>query len=199
MPLQVFRARHPLAIDIVVADVLDQLGFERRGIDGIAAKGFRELGGAQHAVFAVLAASEHPAHHVTVDRHYGEGRRHIGHADANVVLREDRPHWLLLQHVGVGGHSADDETGDAVLIGCGAGEHRAEDARAIRRGDGAQLAVNPALDHAHQVGQLTFEKQRSKYIHLHPIDTDYQHMRLGLGGDGITGQRESKEKKGWRL
>src|SRR6266478_3795355 len=84
--LEIAGGGHALAVDVEIADILQQFFAHLGGINGIAARYFAELGRAEDAVFTVLAAGEHAANHVAVDGHDRESRWHVGHADGNVSL-----------------------------------------------------------------------------------------------------------------
>src|ERR1035438_6144663 len=143
MSLQIGGGGHTLAVNVEIAYVLQQLRFQGRRIYRVAALHFRELGSAQHAVFAILAAREHTADHVAIYWHDWESGGHVSHSYGHAVLRQYGPDGLFFQHIGIGCDPSDDEAADAVLFRLGAGEQRAVYAWAVRRRDRAQVAGGP--------------------------------------------------------
>ncbi len=196
--LEIAGGGHAFAIDVEIADIFQQFVAHLGGINRIATADFAELGRAKDSVFTVLAAGEHAADHVAVDGHHREGGGHVGHADGDVSLGEHGPEGFFLEHVGVGGDAANDEAGNAVLFGIGAGEQSGVDAGAIWSGDGAQFSVGAFLSDAGEVGHLALEEERTDDVQLHAIDADHDYPRLGLGFrsvGGLLGGKSDRQQK----
>jgi len=63
--LKVGSTRHPLAINVEVTDVFQQLRLQSPRIHGVPARYIRQFRRAENSVFAIFAARQHAADHVT--------------------------------------------------------------------------------------------------------------------------------------
>ena len=84
MALKVGITRRPLAINVEVTDVFQQLRLQGPRIHGGPAPSdnFRR---AENSVFAIFAARQHAAAHVAIDGHHGKCRERVGHPHGDAI------------------------------------------------------------------------------------------------------------------